>query len=1414
MVKLTQPNNRLRKGYGKLEAGIKIPNLIEIQKRSFASFLQADLEPESRDQEVGIEAAFNRVFPIFDYNDTAELRFKEYHLGEPKYDEGECRARGLTYAAPLEVVVELITYEVDSETSAKTFLNLIEQPVFFGEIPLMTAAGTFIINGTERVVVSQLHRSPGAFFELDKSRSTPGAKKLYTARIIPYQGSWLDFEFDTKDLMHVRIDRRRKLPATILLRALGYDEEFLLNYFYERIQMDLTKAGKASLRFDPAIWENKRASRDLIHPGSKKQIVPRNRVIKRGHLKRLGWTFDEKKGWVAEAGALKKLELDGEELGGQRLAADVVDKKTGEVLARRNQTLDAAEFLGKKLEQTALDAILEAGVKSVEVLLVDKLNMQEFMCRTLEKDGMEQASSESDPEKTAQECALQEIYKRMRPGDPPTPEAATALFNRLFFNKERYNLSRVGRHKLNRKFNLDEPENNLILTKRDILEAVKYLIEVRHGRKNLDDIDHLGNRRIRSVGELLENQYRLGLVRMERAIRERMSLQDIDSLNPAELVNPKPVNAAIKEFFGSSQLSQFMDQTNPLSEVTHMRRLSALGPGGLTRERAGFEVRDVHPTHYGRICPIETPEGPNIGLIASLATYARVNKLGFIETPYQRVVEGQPKAGDITYFSALDEAGEVIAQASEPADDKGVFINELIQARHEGEIVLVPREEVTMRDVAPNQLVSVAASLIPFLEHDDANRALMGSNMQRQAVPLLRTESPFVGTGIEAVVAQDSGVTITARRGGTVESVEGCRVVVRAADGEDSALANPVDIYSLVKFTRSNQNTCLTQRPVVRVGDTIEKGEIIADGPSTEMGELALGRNCVVAFMPWHGYNFEDSILVSEEIVEDDLFTSLHVEEFECVARDTKLGPEEITQDIPNVGQESLMDLDDSGIIRVGAKVGPGDILVGKTTPKGETQLSPEEKLLRAIFGDKAGDVRDTSLRVPPGEYGTVIGAKVFSRRGIDKDERAREIEDEEIAALRKDAGDEIRILRLSSHDRARVELTGQKLSADLRDTGRKVILKKGTKLTGEVLADLSGRDLAILQVDDGEMGVAVASIFTALDKRVESIQERVEARIDRLTRGEELSPGVIKMVKVYVAVKRKLMVGDKMAGRHGNKGVVSRILPREDMPYRADGRPVQLVLNPLGVPSRMNVGQILETHLGLAALSSGEVLNEMIETGSSAKDLRKVLNAYYDSDREKEQIAELDDDGVIAVANKERRGLHVATPVFDGANEDEISRLLELGHQPANGRSPLFDGRTGDAFDQDVTVGVMYMLKLHHLVDEKIHARSIGPYSLVTQQPLGGKAQFGGQRLGEMEVWAMEGYGAAFTLQEFLTVKSDDVQGRTRMYEAIVKGEHVLEAGIPESFNVLMKELQALCLDVELLNDRDADDEDAAPLF
>jgi DNA-directed RNA polymerase subunit beta len=1393
MVKLSQPNNRLRKSYGKLDSGIAIPNLIEIQKRSFAGFLQADKPADGRDDEVGIEAAFNRVFPIFDYNDTAELRFKEYHLGEPKYDEGECRARGLTYAAPLEVVVELITYEVDSETSAKTFLNLIEQPVFFGEIPLMTAAGTFIINGTERVVVSQLHRSPGAFFELDKSRSVSGAKKLYTARIIPYQGSWLDFEFDTKDLMHVRIDRRRKLPATILLRALGYETEELLDYFYQRITLDISKAGSGTLRFDPAIWEGKRAGRDLIHPGSKKQVVPRNRVIKAMHLKRLGWTLDEKKGWQAEAGALKKFELDEETLGLQVLACDVVEKKTGEVLAKCNQTLDAE----------TLAALIAAGVKSVQVLLIDKLNMQDFMSRTLDKDGVE----------TAEE-ALEEIYRRMRPGDPPTPEAAAALFNRLFFNTERYNLSRVGRHKLNRKFNLDEPENNLILTKRDILEAVKYLLEIRHGRKNMDDIDHLGNRRIRSVGELLENQYRLGLVRMERAIRERMSLQDIDSLNPAELVNPKPVNAAIKEFFGSSQLSQFMDQTNPLSEVTHMRRLSALGPGGLTRERAGFEVRDVHPTHYGRICPIETPEGPNIGLIASLATYARVNKLGFIETPYQRVVDGKAQAGDITYFSALDEADEVIAQASEPTDKDGRYINELIQARHEGEIVLLPREDVTMRDVAPNQLVSVAASLIPFLEHDDANRALMGSNMQRQAVPLLRTESPFVGTGIEAVVAQDSGVTITARRSGTVESVEGSRVVVRASDEAENAMQNPVDIYTLVKFTRSNQNTCMTQCPVVRVGDTVEKGEIIADGPSTEMGELALGRNCVVAFMPWHGYNFEDSILVSEEIVEDDLFTSLHVEEFECVARDTQLGAEEISQDIPNVGQESLVDLDGSGIIRVGAKVGPGDILVGKTTPKGETQLSPEEKLLRAIFGDKAGDVRDTSLRVPPGEYGTVIGAKVFSRRGIDKDERAREIEDEEIALLRKDAGDEIRILRLSSHDRARVELAGQKINADLRDTGRTVILKKGSKLTAASLAELSGRDLAVLQVEDGDIHVAVAGMFTALEGRVEVIQERVEARIDRLTRGEELSPGVIKMVKVYIAVKRKLMVGDKMAGRHGNKGVVSRILPREDMPYRRDGRPVQFVLNPLGVPSRMNVGQILETHLGFAALSSGEVLDEMIEAGASVAELRKVLNSYYDSPSEKKLIDALDDEGIMAVAKKERRGLHVATPVFDGATEEEIARLLDLGRQPVNGRSPVFDGRTGDAFDQDITVGVMYMLKLHHLVDEKIHARSIGPYSLVTQQPLGGKAQFGGQRLGEMEVWALEGYGAAFTLQEFLTVKSDDVQGRTRMYEAIVKGEHVLEAGIPESFNVLMKELQALCLDVELLTDRDAEEEEATPLF
>jgi DNA-directed RNA polymerase subunit beta len=1383
MANLTQPNNRLRKSYAKLPAEIEIPNLIEIQKRSYNGFLQADIAPDKRDNEAGLQAAFQRVFPIFDYNDVAELRFKEYNLERPQYGTEECRARGLTYASPIEVVVELITYEVDSETGAKTFLNLIEQPVFFGEIPLMTAAGTFIINGTERVVVSQLHRSPGAFFELDKSRSVSGAKKLYTARIIPYQGSWLDFEFDAKDIMHVRIDRRRKLPATVLLRALGYDEEFLLGYYYENVALTLKKDGSGTIDFHPDTVLGKRSTRDLLVDG--KLVVARNRVIQKGHLRRLGWTLDEKGKWSATKEALKHSVIDVESMEKQILSQDLLDKKTGEVLAKCNQALDAE----------TVEALVAAGVKKIQVLLIDGLNMQNFLSKTLEKDGM--ASSEE---------ALEEIYRRMRPGDPPTTEAAQALFDRLFFNKERYNLSRVGRHKLNHKFDLDEPADNLVLTKRDVLEAVRYLLDVRHGRRPVDDIDHLGNRRIRSVGELLENQYRLGLVRMERAIRERMSLQDIDSLNPAELVNPKPVNAAIKEFFGSSQLSQFMDQTNPLSEVTHMRRLSALGPGGLTRERAGFEVRDVHPTHYGRICPIETPEGPNIGLIASLATYARVNALGFIETPYQRVVDDKPQDGETKYFSALDERGEYICQASEPVDENGVFTSELIQGRHQGEIVLIPREDITQRDVAANQLVSVAASLIPFLEHDDANRALMGSNMQRQAVPLLRTESPLVGTGIEGIVARDSGVTITARHTGIVESVEGSRVVIRTdAVGED--FGHPVDIYNLVKFSRSNQNTCMTQRPVVRVGDRVEKGDIIADGPSTEMGELGLGRNVKVAFMPWHGYNFEDSILTNEKVARDDLFTSLHIEEFECVSRDTKLGAEEITKDIPNVGQESLGMLDDAGIIAVGAKVGPGDILVGKTTPKGETQLSPEEKLLRAIFGDKAGDVRDTSLRVPPGEYGTVIGAKVFSRRGIDKDDRARAIEEEEIAALRKDANVEIRIVRESVHDRARAQLLKQKVASDLRSTGRKVLVKKGTVLDAVALGELSGRELSLLELTDAEHGARMRNLFDNLEERVKDIQERVEGRIERITRGEELSPGVIKMVKVYVAVKRKLMVGDKMAGRHGNKGVVSRILPEEDMPYLSDGTTVDLVLNPLGVPSRMNVGQILETHLGWGALNAGWLLNDMIDRGAKPAELRKKLLEMYNSGSETKLLAGLSDEEIIAIAEKERNGLHVASPVFDGAYESEIAALLTLAGQREDGQSYLFDGRTGDAFDQNVTVGVMYMLKLHHLVDEKIHARSIGPYSLVTQQPLGGKAQFGGQRLGEMEVWALEGYGAAFTLQEFLTVKSDDVQGRTRMYEAIVKGEHVLEAGIPESFNVLMKELQALCLNVEMLSENDADE-------
>ena len=1379
MALTIQNNFRTRKNFAKIEKIIEIPNLIDIQKHSYERFLQADIPPDQR-EDIGLQGVFKSVFPIKDFNETSSLEFVSYHLEKPKYDVDECHQRGMTYSAPIKVVVRLVVWDKDEETGAQSIRDVKEQEVYFGEIPLMTENGTFIINGTERVVVSQLHRSPGAFFDHDKGKSHSSGKLLYNARIIPYRGSWIDFEFDHKDILFVRIDRRRKLPATVLLRALGGvpdsakknpiefkgTPEEILNYFYanETIFIEGKDHFEKSVELD--LLPGQRATRDIKNPKTGEVIVKKNRKFTRGALKKL------------EAAKIKTLPIDGEELATKFCAVDVVDEATGEVLMECNE-----DITDEKLE-----LLREKGIKEFKILFIDDLNVGSFLRDTLMADKI------SSPEE-----AIMEIYRRLRPGDPPTLDTATTLFINLFFNPERYDLSKVGRLKLNFKFNQQESLDLSVLTKKDVLEVVKYLVELKNGRGQIDDIDHLGNRRVRAVGELLENQYRIGLVRMERAIKERMSLQEIETLMPHDLINAKPVTAVIKEFFGSSQLSQFMDQTNPLSEVTHKRRLSALGPGGLTRERAGFEVRDVHPTHYGRICPIETPEGPNIGLIASLSTFARVNEYGFVETPYRTVKDGK-LIEETKFFSALEEETHVIAQANEIVDKKGNFQNALILCRKASEFVQVKPEDVTLMDVSPNQLVSVAASLVPFLENDDANRALMGSNMQRQAVPLLRTAAPLVGTGIEGIVARDSGVCTLARRDGVIDSVDAARIVVRAdVPANSTDVASEVDIYNLIKYQRSNQNTCINQKPIVKQGDRVKKGDVIADGPATDTGELALGQNIVVAFMPWQGYNFEDSILCSERMLKEDVFTSIHIEEFECIARDTKLGKEEITRDIPNVGEEALKDLDDSGIIRIGAEVGPGDVLVGKITPKGETQLSPEEKLLRAIFGEKAGDVRDSSLRVPPGVTGTVINAKVFSRKGVDKDERAKEIESQEEAKLLKDQNDEIKIIKDSTYKKIRRMFVGKSSQAKLVDDKGKTLLNKGQELTEELLNEIPEKYWGEIAVGGG-IEDKIAKVLENFNDQKELVKLVFGEKISRLKKGDELPPGVIKMVKVYVAIKRKLSVGDKMAGRHGNKGVVSRILPFEDMPYLEDGTPVDIVLNPLGVPSRMNVGQILETHLGWAAKGIGRVLQQMIEENFGPDAMRKQLKRVYDSKETVALLDELADKEIVKLATKLQKGVHLATPVFDGAREPEILNLLEEAKLPKSGQMILFDGRTGEAFDQDVTVGVMYMLKLHHLVDEKIHARSIGPYSLVTQQPLGGKAQFGGQRLGEMEVWAMEAYGAAYSLQEFLTVKSDDVVGRTRMYEAIVKGNNVLESGLPESFNVLIKELQSLALDVELL--------------
>ncbi len=1362
-------NLRFRRSFGRIRKIIDLPYLIEIQKKSYDLFLQKDVPPMER-QNVGLQEVFKSVFPIKDFNETASLEFVSYSLGEPKYDVEECHQRGMTYAAPLKVTVQLVLWDVDPQTGARSIKNVKEQEVYFGEIPLMTTNGTFMVNGTERVIVSQLHRSPGVFFEHDKGKTHASGKLLYSARIIPYRGSWVDLEFDPRDILYVRIDRRRKFHATVLLRALGMTTEDLLNYYYKSDTI-VFDGRRPALVFNAQHLMGAKVSADVRDPKSNEIIVKEGKKFTRPVLRQM------------EAARIKQVPVAWEDIVGRVASHDIVDPQSKEVLVECNQ----------EITQDKLDLIRERGIHQIEVLFIDESSIGPYLRNTLLQDRIRSPQD-----------AILEIYRRLRPGDPPTVESATNFFNNLFFNPDRYDLSKVGRLKLNHRLKLNVPLEQGTLRKEDILEVVRYLMELKNGNGSVDDIDHLGNRRVRAVGELVENHFRVGLVRMERAIKEKMSLQEIETLMPQELINYKPVSAALKEFFGSSQLSQFMDQTNPLSEITHKRRLSALGPGGLTRERAGFEVRDVHPTHYGRVCPIETPEGPNIGLIASLTTYARVNDFGFIETPYREVENGRV-TDRIRYLSALEEEDHVIAQANAPIDGRGNFTVDLVSARKGGEFVMARPEEINFMDVSPNQLVSVAASLIPFLENDDANRALMGSNMQRQAVPLLRTEAPFVGTGMEKVVARDSGVTVVARRDGVVESVDSTRIVIKA-DKTAGARDTGVDIYNLVKYQRSNQNTCINQRPIVVVGDQVKAGDVIADGPSTEMGELALGRNVVVALMPWGGYNFEDSILISERVVKEDIYTSIHIEEFECVSRDTKLGPEEITRDIPNVGDEALTDLDDSGIIRIGAEVKPGDILVGKITPKGETQLSPEEKLLRAIFGEKAGEVRDTSLKVPPGVEGTVINVRIFSRKGLSKDERSKAIEEEEVARLRKDQHDEIRILQDGALRRLKKLLVGRRLAARISDDNRKVLLNKGQELTEEDLDQLPMAYWGEIRVDNESVENELSRIIESTTSQVSQIKRTFEDKIEKLKGGDELPPGVIKMVKVFVAIKRKLQVGDKMAGRHGNKGVISRILPEEDMPYLEDGTPVDVVLNPLGVPSRMNVGQILEAHLGWAARSLGQQIDELLRTHRGDGDLlRRRLKEYLNTREASELLEGAKESDVFKLAEKYRDGVHIASPVFDGAAEEEIFNLLKKAGLPATGQVTLYDGRTGEPFDGKVTVGVMYIMKLHHLVDDKIHARSTGPYSLVTQQPLGGKAQFGGQRLGEMEVWALEAYGAAYTLQEMLTVKSDDVVGRTRMYEAIVKGDNLLEPGLPESFNVMVKELQSLGLDVELVEEKQA---------
>jgi len=1348
---------RVRKSFGRIPQIAEMPNLIEVQKYSYDQFLQVE-EPKGGRPDQGLQSVFKSVFPISDFSETATLEFVRYEFEQPKYDVDECQQRGMTFAAPLKVTLRLIVFEVDEDTGAKSVKDIKEQDVYMGDMPLMTENGTFVVNGTERVIVSQMHRSPGVFFDHDKGKTHSSGKLLFAARVIPYRGSWLDFEFDAKDIVFVRIDRRRKLPVTTLLYALGLDSEEILHTFYNRVIFSKAKDGWR-VPFDADRFRGVKPERDLVDAKTGKVVVEAGKKMTPRLARKL-----------AEDG-LKELRVQDEDLFGRYLADEIVNMETGEIFA------EAGEEITLKL----LETLVEAGYDEIATLDIDHVNTGAFIRNTLAVDKC-----------TNRDQALIDIYRVMRPGEPPTPETGEALFQSLFFDSERYDLSAVGRVKMNMRLNLDAEDTVRVLRKDDIIAVIKTLVDLRDGKGEIDDIDNLGNRRVRSVGELMENQYRVGLLRMERAIKERMSSVDIDTVMPHDLINAKPAAAAVREFFGSSQLSQFMDQTNPLSEITHKRRLSALGPGGLTRERAGFEVRDVHPTHYGRICPIETPEGPNIGLINSLATFARVNKYGFIESPYRRV-KGGKVTDEVVYLSAMEEARYRVAQANIAIGKKGEIEGELVNCRIDGDFEMVPPEQVDFIDVSPKQIVSVAAALIPFLENDDANRALMGSNMQRQAVPLIRSEAPLVGTGMEEVVAHDSGAAIAARRTGVIDQVDATRIVVRATEELDGAKSG-VDIYNLRKFQRSNQNTCINQRPLVRVGDQVKKGDIIADGPSTELGDLALGRNVLVAFMPWNGYNFEDSILISERIVSDDVFTSIHIEEFEVMARDTKLGPEEITRDIPNVGEEALKNLDEAGIVYIGAEVNPGDILVGKITPKGESPMTPEEKLLRAIFGEKASDVRDTSLRLPPGVAGTIVEVRVFNRHGIDKDERAMAIEREEIERLAKDRDDELAILERNVFGRLAELLIGKQVVSGPKG------VEVGSKIGQATLDGLTKGQWWQIAVDGEKAMTDVEALKKQYDEGKERLEARFADKVDKLQRGDELPPGVMKMVKVFVAVKRKLQPGDKMAGRHGNKGVISRIVPLEDMPYLEDGQPVDIVLNPLGVPSRMNVGQILETHLGWACASLGKKISAALDVyrrEAKIKELKDLIKTIYGKD---ETVAGLDDDQLVEMAGNLTGGVPIATPVFDGAHEPDIVEMLELAGVHRSGQSTLFDGRTGEQFDRQVTVGYIYMLKLHHLVDDKIHARSIGPYSLVTQQPLGGKAQFGGQRFGEMEVWALEAYGAAYTLQEMLTVKSDDVAGRTKVYEAIVRGDDTFEAGIPESFNVLVKEMRSLGLNVELL--------------